>query len=156
MVFDKIGDALTHLLRNSIDHGIESPEERAKTGKSPIAKISLVAQQNEDKISITLSDDGKGLDREKIFKTAIKQGLISTNSSFTDQEMYSLIFKSGFSTKDVATDISGRGVGMNVVQRIVEEFKGKIDIVTEANKGTSFKIELPLSFNYIRNDYQRR
>jgi two-component system chemotaxis sensor kinase CheA len=148
-VFEKISDPLTHLLRNSVDHGIETAEERAKTNKTPLAKVRLQAFQREDHVLIVVSDDGKGLDPQKLIRKAIEKKLIHPSSQPTDQEAYSLIFKPGFSTKEAVTDISGRGVGMDVVKTTVDSLNGNISIVSQLGQGTTFSISIPLTLSII-------
>jgi two-component system chemotaxis sensor kinase CheA len=150
-VVDRMIDPLTHMVRNAVDHGVETKEDRIKAGKSPISNISLSAIASDDRVIISLSDDGKGLDRDRILNKAIKNGLISESSASTmsEYEVNALIFKPGFSTKEAVTAISGRGVGMEVVQKAVEELKGTIQIESVPGKGTSFKISLPLSLSII-------
>jgi two-component system chemotaxis sensor kinase CheA len=148
-VLDRITDPLTHLIRNAVDHGLESQDERLLAKKPGQGHVRVSAQQKEERILITVSDDGRGLDPEKIRQKAIEKGLISSSDQLTPQECYSLIFRSGFSTKEVVTDVSGRGVGMDVVQTAVEELKGTIQIETILGKGTSFIVSLPLSLSII-------
>ncbi|MBI2521688.1 MAG: chemotaxis protein CheA [Bdellovibrio sp.] len=148
-VIEHMSDALTHLLRNAADHGIEDAEERKVAGKSEQASIRLSAEQKENHIFLIISDDGRGLDRERILKKGIEKGFVKPGSELNDQEVYSLIFRPGFSTKEEVTDISGRGVGMDVVMQTVTEMKGDIQIQTEKGKGTSFIISLPLSLSII-------
>jgi two-component system chemotaxis sensor kinase CheA len=148
-VFEKISDPLTHLLRNSVDHGIESAEVRIQSNKSAVAKVKLQALQREDHVLITVSDDGKGLDPQKLISKAIEKKLIHSSSQLTDQEAYALIFKPGFSTKEAVTDISGRGVGMDVVKTTVDSLNGQIGISSQIGKGTIFSISIPLTLSII-------
>lgn len=148
-VIDRISDPLTHLLRNAVDHGIEDPDEREKSGKPRVAKVVLSAEQREDHVLITVADDGRGMDKAKIIKKGIEKGLVSPSAQLSDEEAYALIFHSGFSTRESVTDISGRGVGMDVVRRAVDELKGSIAIHTKLGAGTEFKISLPLSLSMI-------
>jgi two-component system chemotaxis sensor kinase CheA len=150
-VVDRMIDPLTHMVRNAVDHGVETKEDRLKAGKSPISNVRLNAIASDDRVIISLSDDGKGLNREKIIKKAIENGLISESaaSAMSEDEINALIFKPGFSTKDAVTAISGRGVGMEVVQKAIEDLKGTIQIESVPGKGTSFKISLPLSLSII-------
>lgn len=145
----KINDPLVHLIRNAIDHGIETKEERIKKGKSPIGKLVLEAYQSEGKVVIAITDDGKGLDKAKIYNNAIKHGLIDLSEELTDHEIYQLIFTPGLSTATKITDVSGRGVGMDVVKNNIEALKGKIDISTKKGKGTIIKLILPLTLAII-------
>lgn len=148
-ILDKISDPLTHLIRNAIDHGIESREDRIKAGKAPEARVALRLNQQDDQIQIVVEDDGRGIDKSKVLKKAIEKGLIAPQAELSDQEAYSLIFQSGFSTKEQVSDISGRGVGLDVVQQTVEDLKGSIHINTSMGRGTTFTISLPLSLSVI-------
>jgi two-component system, chemotaxis family, sensor kinase CheA len=149
IVLEKISDPLTHLVRNAVDHGIETDEERQRLGKNSSAVVTLSAQQHDDRIIIQLSDNGRGMNAAKLIAKAIEKGLIPENSVLTDEEAYGLIFKPGFSTKEQVTDMSGRGVGMDVVQKAIEELKGDIYIQTKLGEGTKFIISLPLSLSIV-------
>ncbi|OQW32186.1 MAG: hypothetical protein A4E20_02150 [Nitrospira sp. SG-bin2] len=148
-VIESIGDPLTHLVRNSADHGLETPEVRLDDNKPEVGTIRLNAFHEGGNICITVEDDGRGLDREKILAKAAKQGLITENEKLTDDQIWSMIFKPGFSTADKITDISGRGVGMDVVKRNIENLSGTISIKTEKGKGTRFTLKLPLTLAII-------
>jgi two-component system chemotaxis sensor kinase CheA len=148
-VFEKISDPLTHLLRNSVDHGVETTEERIKANKPPIAKVRLQALQREDHVLIVVSDDGKGMDPQRLIKKAIEKKLIHPSAQLSDQEAYSLIFKPGFSTKEAVSDISGRGVGMDVVKTTVDSLNGQISIDSKLGQGTTFSISIPLTLSII-------
>ena len=148
-VMERITDPLTHLIRNAVDHGLESMEDRALSGKPSSGRIRLSAQQREDQILITVSDDGKGLNAGKLRQKAVEKALIEAEEQLSEQECHALIFRSGFSTKEQVTDISGRGVGMDSVQRAVEDLKGRITIETAPGKGTVFIVSLPLSLSII-------
>ncbi|HEX2385379.1 MAG TPA: chemotaxis protein CheA [Candidatus Binatia bacterium] len=144
-VIEKIGDPLTHLIRNAIDHGIEPVEDRHAAGKSTSGTVRIEAYQQSGNIHIDIADDGKGLDREKILAKAIQNGLVAPEQTLTDEEIQGLIFRPGFSTAAKVTELSGRGVGMDVVKRNVETLGGSIAIHSEAGKGTRFRIKLPLT-----------
>lgn len=146
-VIEEIGDPLIHLLRNAIDHGIETPEERLSKGKDRKGKINLKAYHQENQIVITVEDDGAGIDAEKIKAKAIEKGLISTDNAdrLSQSEALNLIFLPGFSTSRKITDVSGRGVGMDIVRNHIEKINGTIDISTTPGKGTCFIIKLPLT-----------
>ncbi|BBE31296.1 chemotaxis protein CheA [Tepiditoga spiralis] len=150
-VVDEIGDPLVHLIRNSLDHGIEMPEERIKKGKSKVGTINLSARHEGNNVIIEIKDDGKGLDREKILKKAIEKGLVDADSAHNikDDEVYNLIFLPGFSTMDKATELSGRGVGMDVVKSTIEGAKGTVLIDSVKDKGTTITIVLPLTLAII-------
>ena len=149
-VMEQITDPLTHLIRNAVDHGIEPSEDRIAAGKPEEATITLKAEQKEDQVEISIKDDGRGMNREKLIAKGIEKGLIAATDQLTDEQAYALIFKPGFSTKEQVTDISGRGVGMDVVQRAVSDLKGKIDIATKLGKGSEFVVSLPLSLSIIQ------
>ena len=150
-VIDAIGEPLMHLIRNSIDHGVETEEERAKSGKPDTAKITLNAYQGGNQIIVEVIDDGRGLDYDRIKEKIIERGLASVESvsSMTRSEVYDHIFAPGFSTADKITDISGRGVGMNVVREIVSELNGTVTINTEKGEGTTFNLAFPLTLAII-------
>ncbi|MDH4300705.1 MAG: chemotaxis protein CheA [Nitrospira sp.] len=148
-VIESIADPLTHLVRNSADHGLETPEMRLDDNKPEVGTIRLNAFHEGGNICITVEDDGRGLDREKILAKGAKHGLIAENEKLTDDQIWSMIFKPGFSTADKITDISGRGVGMDVVKRNIENLGGTISIKTEKGKGTRFTLKLPLTLAII-------
>ncbi len=144
-VIEKIGDPLVHLVRNSLDHGIESPEKRLVAGKPETGTVELNAFHRGGNIIIEIRDDGKGLDRERILAKAVERGLVAEDGSLSDQEIYELIFMPGFSTAEVVSDVSGRGVGMDVVRRNINELGGNIEIESEPGQGSAFIIRLPLT-----------
>ena len=150
-VIDEIGDPLIHLIRNSVDHGIEKPEIRKETGKSTTGTILLKAEHEGNSVVITIKDDGKGLNEELIVKKAIEKGLISDDEAekMSKEEKVKLIFASGFSTAEKVTDVSGRGVGMDVVRTKIEALNGSIEVLTDAGLGTEIKIKLPLTLAII-------
>ncbi|MDX2252735.1 MAG: chemotaxis protein CheA [Nitrospira sp.] len=148
-VIESIGDPLTHLVRNSADHGLEGPEERLDNNKPEVGTIRLNAFHEGGTICITVEDDGRGLNREKIIAKAVKQGLIGENEKLSDDQIWPLIFKPGFSTADKITDISGRGVGMDVVKRNIEALGGTVTIKTAEGRGTVFTLKLPLTLAII-------
>ncbi|MDF3846712.1 chemotaxis protein CheA [Achromobacter denitrificans] len=143
-LIERIIDPLTHLVRNSLDHGIETPEKRVASGKDPVGQLVLSAQHNGGNIVIEVSDDGAGLNREKILKKAISQGL-AVNENSPDDEIWQLIFAPGFSTAEKVTDISGRGVGMDVVRRNIQDMGGHVQLSCEPGNGTTTRIVLPLT-----------
>lgn len=144
-VVEDINDPLMHMVRNSVDHGIEDVEKRAAAGKSPHGRLSLCAYHHGGSIVISVADDGAGLNTDKIRKKAIAQGLIGESESLSDTDIHQFVFRPGFSTADRITEISGRGVGMDVVRRNVEALRGKIDIQSTPGQGTTFIIKLPLT-----------
>ena len=148
-VIESINDPLTHLVRNSADHGLELPEERLDNNKPELGTIRLNAFHEGGSICITVEDDGRGLNRDKILAKAVKQGLIGESEKPTDDQIWPLIFKPGFSTAEKITDISGRGVGMDVVKRNIENLGGTVSIKTAAGKGTVFTLKLPLTLAII-------
>ena len=148
-VIESIGDPLTHLVRNSADHGLEPPEERLDNNKPELGTIRLNAFHEGGNICITVEDDGRGLNRDKILAKAIKQGLIAENEKLSDDQIWPLIFKPGFSTAEKVTDVSGRGVGMDVVKRNIEGLGGTVKIKTALGKGTMFTLKLPLTLAII-------
>ena len=151
-IIEEIGDPLIHLLRNAVDHGLELPEEREAVGKNRIGQLKLQAAHEENHIIITIKDDGKGIDPEAVRQSGIKKGLVSEEQArrLTDKEATSLIFMSGLSTVKKVTDVSGRGVGMDVVRNNIEKINGAIEINSNVGKGTEFKIKLPLTLAIIR------
>jgi two-component system chemotaxis sensor kinase CheA len=144
-VVEDINDPLMHMVRNSLDHGIEAPDKRAATGKRETGRLSLRAFHQGGNIVIEVADDGAGLPTEKILKKAIAQGLVPADKTLAPADIHQLVFAPGFSTADKVTEISGRGVGMDVVKRNIEALRGRIDIRTEQGQGTTFAIKLPLT-----------
>lgn len=148
-VIDRLGDPLVHLIRNSIDHGIEQPDVRAENGKSSRGTIKLVAAHRGAHVVITIEDDGKGLDTEVIRRKGIDKGLISADADLTDQEIFGLIFEPGFSTAEKVTNVSGRGVGMDVVRREIDALRGSIQVRSNKGQGTVIDLSLPLTLAII-------
>ena len=148
-VIESIGDPLTHLVRNSADHGLEPPEERLDNNKPELGTIRLNAFHEGGNICITVEDDGRGLNRDKILAKAIKQGLITEHDKIADDQIWPLIFRPGFSTAEKVTDVSGRGVGMDVVKRNIEGLGGTVNIKSTAGQGTVFTLKLPLTLAII-------
>jgi len=144
-VVEDINDPLMHMVRNSVDHGIEPLERRAAAGKPAQARVSLSAYHEGGNIVIAIADDGAGLNTAKIRDKAVSQGLIEANATLDDAEIHHLIFMPGFSTADEVTEISGRGVGMDVVRRNIEALRGRVEIQTTPGQGTTFLIKLPLT-----------
>ncbi|UOA09797.1 chemotaxis protein CheA [Methylobacter sp. S3L5C] len=148
-VVDKIGDPLTHLVRNSMDHGIESAELRIARGKPAKGTLKLNAYHDAGSIVIEVIDDGGGLNKEKILKKAIERGLVTEGINLTDKEIYNLIFEAGFSTADVVSNLSGRGVGMDVVRRNIQALRGTVDLDSIEGQGSTVRIRLPLTLAII-------
>ena len=148
-VIEQLNDPLVHLLRNSIDHGIESPEDRLAAGKPEAGTIILSAEHAGGEVVLNIVDDGKGMQAERIRAKAVEKGLIPPDARLTDSECFNLIFLPGFSTADKVTNISGRGVGMDVVKRSMDALRGKIDVQSEPGKGTRITIRLPLTLAII-------
>ncbi len=150
-VIDAIGEPLMHLIRNAIDHGIEETSERRKIGKPDVATVTLNAYQGGNQIFVEVSDDGRGLNVDDIKRAAVKNGLATPDmiANMDSEDIYNFIFSPGFSTKQVVTDISGRGVGMNVVKEIVSELNGNVTIETEPSMGTRFVMAFPLTLAII-------
>ena len=146
-VLEEIGDPLVHILRNAIDHGVEKPDERRKAGKSPEGNVFLCARHEENHIVVEVSDDGRGMDVQKIKDKAIKKGFLTEEAGehMSDREILDLIFLSGFSTADQVSEISGRGVGMDVVRNNIKKINGTVEIISELGVGTRFVIKLPLT-----------
>lgn len=151
-VVEQISDPLVHMIRNAIDHGIESPDDRRGKGKNPEGQLSLSAYHQGGSIVIEIKDDGRGLDKQKIARKAIEKGLLPADTNpaqMSDAEAFNLIFLPGFSTAEKVTDLSGRGVGMDVVRRNIEALRGKIEIDSVLGKGTTFRLRLPLTLAII-------
>lgn len=149
-VVDKIGDPLVHMVRNAVDHGLEdSSETRRAAGKDPVGNVCLRAFHMGGTIHIQVEDDGRGLNRDAILRKARERGLIAEGDNLGDREIYNLIFEPGFSTAQQVTEVSGRGVGMDVVKRNIEALRGQVDIQSEAGKGSVFTIRLPLTLAII-------
>ena len=150
-VIEKLNDPLVHLIRNSIDHGIESPDVREATGKPRQGTIHLAAVHSGDSVLITIRDDGAGLDKEAIRAKAIERGLITPGQELPDKEIFAQIFAAGFSTAKKVTSVSGRGVGMDVVKRAIEALRGSIDIASTPGIGTTITVKLPLTLAIIES-----
>ena len=146
---DVINDPLVHMVRNAVDHGIESPEIRKKNGKPPNGTVKLSAFHSAGSVVVQIIDDGKGLDRNAILAKAIEKGMITDSSAVCDRDVCNLILEPGFSTAEVVTDVSGRGVGMDVVKKNIESLRGQVEIQSEPGKGSVFRMSLPLTLAII-------
>lgn len=149
-VIEVLVDPLIHIVRNAMDHGIEMPEEREKAGKPRVGTISLNASHNGNLIVIRISDDGKGMSPQKIFENAVKKGLVSADAKLTEKQMLEYIFAPGFSTATKVTNLSGRGVGMDVVKKSLDKINGTVGIETELGKGSTFFLRIPLTVAIIQ------
>ncbi len=151
-VIEHIGDPMVHIIRNSIDHGIESMEERRRKGKSAKGRLSISAFQQGNQIVIDVSDDGKGIDVEKVKRKAVEKGIVTDEDTLrmTEENAINLIFMPGFSTADVATNLSGRGVGMDVVKTNILKLNGYVDVVTKKDAGSTFRISIPLTLAIVQ------
>jgi two-component system chemotaxis sensor kinase CheA len=148
-VIDQLGDPLMHLIRNSMDHGIESAEHRVARGKQPTARIHLAARHSGASVHVSVADDGRGIDAAAVKAKAIERGLIAADAQLTEAETFALLFEPGFSTAKTVTDVSGRGVGMDVVRQRVESLRGTIDVVSHPGEGTTVTLRLPLTLAII-------
>jgi len=148
-IVEELADPLMHMVRNAMDHGVETPEQRTRQGKNERAVVTLRAQHRAGQVVVEIADDGRGLDRRKIAATAIERGLIASAESLADNEVYNLIFEPGFSTAAQVTNVSGRGVGMDVVRRHIERLRGRIEIRSTPGAGTTFCLKLPLTLAII-------
>lgn len=148
-IIDKLADPLMHMIRNALDHGVEPPEEREQSGKTRQGSITLSAFHSGGSIHIKITDDGRGLNPDKLVKKAIEKGILTENHNLAREDIFRLIFAPGFSTAAVVTDISGRGVGMDVVKRNIESMRGRVHIESEIGRGSTFTIELPLTLAII-------
>lgn len=148
-IVEELHDPLVHMLRNSMDHGLEAPAEREAAGKPAAGRIRLAASHQAGMIVIEISDDGRGLNRDKIFRKAVERGLVSADAKLSDTEVFHLIFEPGFSTAEQVTDVSGRGVGMDVVRKHINKLRGRIEIVSTGGSGTTFLLKVPLTLAII-------
>jgi len=148
-IVEQLADPLMHMIRNSVDHGLEAPGEREQTSKPPIGKVRLVASHQSGNVLIEVSDDGRGLNRAKILKKAIERGLIPEDANLPVDKILELIFEPGFSTADQISDVSGRGVGMDVVKKQIQKLRGRIEIRSEPGTGTTFLLRFPLTLAII-------
>jgi len=148
-IVEELADPLMHMIRNSVDHGLETPAERVAAGKNPVGRIELRACHAAGQILIEVSDDGRGLNRTKIFNKAVANGLIVPTANLTDSECFQLIFRPGFSTAEQVSDVSGRGVGMDVVNKHLQKLRGNVEIQSTLGQGATFSLKLPLTMAII-------
>jgi two-component system chemotaxis sensor kinase CheA len=148
-IIEELSDPMVHMIRNSVDHGIETPEERLAAGKPAAGRILVKAYHQAGHILIELSDDGRGIDRKKVLAKAQQKGLVSETAHLSDADMLNLIFEPGFSTAEKVSDVSGRGVGMDVVRRHIQKLRGRIEIQSQQGQGTTFYLKLPLTLAII-------
>lgn len=148
-VIERLADPLVHLVRNSCDHGLETPEDRIAAGKTEAGHIHLSARQQAGEVIITIKDDGRGINKDRVRAKAESSGLIAANASLTDQELYQLIFQPGFSTASQVTNLSGRGVGMDVVKRTIDALRGTINVVSRPGEGSEISLAIPLTLAII-------
>ncbi len=148
-IVEDLADPLMHMIRNSIDHGLEPPEARVAAGKSPTGRVILSAQHTAGQILVEVGDDGRGLNAEKILNKAREKGLVAPGAHLSESEIFNLIFEPGFSTAEKVTDVSGRGVGMDVVKKNLAKLRGRVDVVTSPGQGTRFLLKLPLTLAII-------
>jgi two-component system, chemotaxis family, sensor kinase CheA len=146
---EELADPLMHMVRNAVDHGIEPPEERVGAGKAAAGRLRLSASHGSGNIIIEIGDDGRGLDRKRIVEKAVRNGLITAGQELNDEQVYELIFQPGFSTAAAVTDVSGRGVGMDVVRRQLEKLRGRVEIRSRAGEGSMFTLKLPLTLAIV-------
>ena len=144
-VIERLADPLTHMIRNAVDHGLETRETRVAAGKDPQGRVKLTAAHRSGRVVIEISDDGAGINRPKVQQLAVDKGLIPADANLSDSEIDNLLFLPGFSTASVVSDLSGRGVGMDVVRTSIQALGGRITTTSEPGKGTTFSISLPLT-----------
>jgi two-component system, chemotaxis family, sensor kinase CheA len=148
-IVEELADPLMHMVRNSLDHGIEPPGERSERGKANPAVLTLRAHHQGGQVVIEVADDGRGLDRARILAKAIQRGIVASGEGLADGEIYNLIFRPGFTTAATVTNVSGRGVGMDVVRRHIEKLRGRIETHSQPGAGVSFLLKLPLTLAII-------
>ena len=148
-IIDEIGEPLVHLIRNSVDHGIETPAERVARGKTRTGTILLSATQESSQVIITIMDDGGGIDAARVYRKAVERGILRGDETLSDRDAVQLIFSQGFSTRESVTDVSGRGMGLDVVLKSIERLNGLVEVETVPGVGTKFIIQLPLTLAII-------
>ncbi|HET7434880.1 MAG TPA: chemotaxis protein CheA [Thermoanaerobaculia bacterium] len=150
MMVEELTDPLMHIIRNALDHGIENADERRATGKHPVGKVVLTAYQQGNSVVLDVRDDGRGIDPERIRRVAVARGLIGDKEVIDQQRAYELMFTAGFSTATAVSEISGRGVGLDVVKKNIQELKGTIEVISKVGEGTTFRISLPITLAIIQ------
>jgi two-component system chemotaxis sensor kinase CheA len=150
MLVEELTDPLMHIIRNALDHGIETADERKKTGKNPIGHVTLNAYQQGNSVVLDVKDDGRGIDPENIRRVAVSRGLVADKEIVDQQRAYELMFTAGFSTASAVSEISGRGVGLDVVKKNIQELKGTIEVLSKVGEGTTFRISLPITLAIIQ------
>ncbi|PPQ34309.1 chemotaxis protein CheA, partial [Rhodoblastus acidophilus] len=148
-VIERLADPLVHIIRNSADHGLETPEERLAAGKPASGRITLGARQSGGEVVISVSDDGRGVDRARVRAKAEANGLIAPGQELSDQDVLQLIFHPGFSTAAKVTNLSGRGVGMDVVKKTIEALRGAVDVTSQPGQGSEVALRIPLTLAII-------
>jgi len=148
-IVEELADPLMHMVRNAMDHGVEVPADRVACGKNPVARLLLKAQHLSGQVVIEISDDGRGLDAAKLKAKAVQKGLIAAEKELSENEIFNLIFEPGFTTAAQVTNVSGRGVGMDVVRRHIEKLRGRIEIRSSVGRGSAFLLKLPLTLAII-------
>ncbi|HEX2060059.1 MAG TPA: chemotaxis protein CheA, partial [Thermoanaerobaculia bacterium] len=150
MMVEELTDPLMHIIRNALDHGIEPAEERRRAGKNPVGRVTLNAYQQGNSVVLDVTDDGRGIDPERIRKVAVARGLVGEKEIVDQQRAYELMFTAGFSTAVEVSEISGRGVGLDVVKKNIQDLKGTIDVISRVGEGTTFRISLPITLAIIQ------
>jgi two-component system chemotaxis sensor kinase CheA len=150
MMVEELTDPLMHIIRNALDHGIEPADERRAKGKNPVGRVTLNAYQQGNSVVLDVIDDGRGIDPEKIRAVAVKRGLIGEKDTVDQQRAHELMFTAGFSTAAAVSEISGRGVGLDVVKKNIQDLKGTIDVISHVGEGTTFRISLPITLAIIQ------
>jgi two-component system, chemotaxis family, sensor kinase CheA len=150
MMVEELTDPLMHIIRNALDHGIESADERRRAGKNPVGRVTLNAYQQGNSVVLDVTDDGRGIDPERIRKVAVKRGLVGDKEIVDQQRAHELMFTAGFSTATEVSEISGRGVGLDVVKKNIQDLKGTIDVITRIGEGSTFRISLPITLAIIQ------
>jgi two-component system chemotaxis sensor kinase CheA len=150
MMVEELTDPLMHIIRNALDHGIEPPDERRMKGKNPVGRVTLTAYQQGNSVVLDVKDDGRGIDPKRIRDVAVQRGLVGEKDTIDQARAYELMFTPGFSTASTVSEISGRGVGLDVVKKNIQELKGTIDVISHVGEGTTFRVSLPITLAIIQ------